>query len=172
MQRQQARGDKKKELDAVLYVTCWTSFHMFNLAISGHFEEEYGADFDMAAPDAQSAHLSTRRRYRYVLLPEPLLKYSSRLQTDKENQTELANYDAKVYKTSAQMADAIHAELRGMKIPFFVLRRDLIQGSSTSALEAKGSNASAGNETSKVSKAELLALQRRMLELLEDLCKE
>lgn len=71
------------------------------------------------------------------------------------------------------MADALCAELRGLKIPFFALRESLIQESSTSVPEtAAGKNASGESDSSKLSKAELVALQRRMLELLEDLCKE
>lgn len=94
-------------------------------------------------------------------------------QTEKENEAEIANYDAKVYKASAQMADALTAELRGLKIPFFALRKSLIQGSSPSDLgSGHGKDAVDNNESSKVSKSELAALQRRMLELLEDLCKE
>lgn len=87
-----------------------------------------------------------------------------------ENKEELANYDSKVYRASAQMADAMTAELRGLKIPFFVIQKDLIQeppepGSVPS--QDKGPEGSA-----KVAKDELASFQRRMLELLQDLCKE
>lgn len=106
-------------------------------------------------------------------LQHPLFKYSSILQTEKENQAELANYDAKVYRASAQLANSLNAELRGLKIPFFALRQNLIHESSTNVPEgANGKSALSENESSKLSKAELAALQRRMLELLEDLCKE
>ena len=104
------------------------------------------------------------------------LKYcANNFQTSKEDQAELANYDAKVYRASAQMADALFAELRGLRIPFFVLKQSLIQDSSTSAT---GDSSSLKSEDrvesgpSKLTKSELVDLQRRMLELLEDLCKE
>lgn len=50
--------------------------------------------------------------------PKASFAHAERAQTEKENQAELATYDAKVYKASAQMADALAAELRGLKIPF------------------------------------------------------
>lgn len=65
------------------------------------------------------------------------------------------------------MADALTAELRGHQIPFFVLKKTLVQDSSSSAeLD------STPDTDSKLSKSDLVDLQRRMLELLEDLCKE
>ncbi|KAJ5915464.1 hypothetical protein N7466_011397 [Penicillium verhagenii] len=118
LQRQQARGDKKKELDAVL------------LSI--------GAPID-----------------------------SKQLSTAEEDQAELTNYDAKIYKASVQMADALTSELRGLQIPFFVLKKSLIQDSLSSA-EPDG--ASGGDP--RLSKSDLQDLQRRMLGMLEDLCKD
>lgn len=106
------------------------------------------------------------------------------IQTPEEDQTELANYDAKVYKASAQMADALASELRGMGIPFFVLRTSLIQDSSCSERESpttaqnavssphKNQNQNHHPDASKLTRSELKDLQRRMLELLQDLCKE
>lgn len=71
------------------------------------------------------------------------------------------------------MADALNAELRGLKIPFFAIRQDLVRESSTNVpVAAKGENIRSEGESSKLSKIELVALQQRMLELLEDLCKE
>ncbi|KAJ5127399.1 hypothetical protein N7448_008178 [Penicillium atrosanguineum] len=122
--KQQARGEKKKELDAVL--------------------RSIGAPVDS--------------------------KEVSSMEEDKE---ELANYDAKVYRASAQMTDAMTAELRGLKIPFFVIQQSLIQ-EPTESNSIKGFSAQEkrleGSAT--VTKAELASLQRRMLELLQDLCKE
>lgn len=65
------------------------------------------------------------------------------------------------------MADALTAELRGHQIPFFVLKKSLVQDSASSA-EPDGSS----DKELKLSKSELIDLQRRMLQLLEDLCKE
>jgi hypothetical protein len=71
------------------------------------------------------------------------------------------------------MADAMTAELRGLKIPFFVIQKSLIQESSESqAIEASSTKNNAPEGSLKVTKAELASFQRRMLELLQDLCKE
>lgn len=65
------------------------------------------------------------------------------------------------------MADALTSELRGHQIPFFVLKKSLVQDSASSAeLD------STSDKEPKLSKSDLIDLQRRMLQLLEDLCKE
>lgn len=70
----------------------------------------------------------------------------------------------KVYKASVDMAKALDVELRRLGMPFFAIRPELI-GSESSDGEA------IGNPTV-IPKEELAKLQRRMLGLLEDLCKE
>lgn len=95
------------------------------------------------------------------------------IQNTVQDREELANYDAKVYKASAQMADAMTAELRGLKIPFFVIQKSLIQESSElDSSEASSAQGNGSEGSFQVTKAELASLQRRMLELLQDLCKE
>lgn len=85
-------------------------------------------------------------------------------QTAKEEKAELDNYDAKVYKASAQMATALVSELKGLDIPFFALKQSLVLGDTPSETAEKGSP--------NVTKSELVDFQRKMLNLLEDLCKE
>lgn len=89
-------------------------------------------------------------------------------------QVELEDYDRKVYKASAQMADALIAELRGMKIAFFVLQKNLIYHSDTTEKRPPIRNADGPGDASpaKLTESDLANLQRRMLGLLEDLCKE
>ncbi|KAJ5553183.1 hypothetical protein N7494_002561 [Penicillium frequentans] len=118
LQRQGARGDKQKELDAVLR------------SIGAPVESKEGS-------------------------------------TTEEDQAELTNYDTKIYKASVQMVDALTAELRGHQIPFFVLKKSLVRGSASSE-ELNGTS----DVEPKLSKSDLIDLQRRMLQLLEDLCKE
>ncbi|KAJ5825916.1 hypothetical protein N7474_003054 [Penicillium riverlandense] len=76
-----------------------------------------------------------------------------------EDRAALTNYDEKVYKASVQMAETMAAELRGMGIPFFgkglVVRDEAVN-----------------DDKAKLTASELHDLQRRMLELLQDLCKE
>jgi hypothetical protein len=75
------------------------------------------------------------------------------------------------------MTDALISELRGLGIPFFKIRKDLIQDSSTGT-GTPGSSVAQIQEpnptrvSSQITKSELVKLQQRMLELLEDLCKE
>lgn len=79
-------------------------------------------------------------------------------QTEEENAAELKNYDDKVYRASVDMADALVLELRGLGIPFFAIKRDLIDSSKAA--------------TPTIPRRDLETFQRRMLELLQDLCKE
>nr|XP_001396192.2 hypothetical protein ANI_1_542114 [Aspergillus niger CBS 513.88] len=75
---------------------------------------------------------------------------NKQVSTAEEDRAELTNYDAKVYKASRQMSDAMIAELKALRIPFFTIKKGLQQ----------------------LSREELSALQLRMLELLQDLCKK
>lgn len=92
---------------------------------------------------------------------------SKGVSTAEEDQTELRTYDAKIYAASKQMAQALTLELRGLGIPFFSIRRDLVSGH-----ENKSNNADDKKQNDKLPRDELSALQRKMLELLQDLCRE
>lgn len=71
------------------------------------------------------------------------------------------------------MTDAMTAELRGLKIPFFVIQQSLIQEpTESSSINESSSQEKRPEGSATVTKAELASLQRRMLELLQDLCKE
>ncbi|KAJ5120434.1 Protein of unknown function DUF2458 [Penicillium bovifimosum] len=96
---------------------------------------------------------------------------------EKEYAAELAAYDAKVHGAATQMSDALTAELRGLNVPFFTLRKDMIQEERDRNDPSAPSNPPVptvgyGGGNPPISKSELVKLQRRMLELLEDLCKE
>ncbi|KAI9042243.1 uncharacterized protein KD926_005743 [Aspergillus affinis] len=85
-------------------------------------------------------------------------------QTVEEDEAELKRYDVKVYRASKQMAEAMTGELRGLQIPFFSIKSALIDSSSnTNPTPSSGGL---------LPREELSSLQRRMLELLQDLCKE
>lgn len=62
------------------------------------------------------------------------------------------------------MADALMSELRGLDIPFFALKQSLVvqESDKDDQTQAQG----------KINSSELLQLRKRMLGLLEDLCKE
>ncbi|KAJ5186843.1 hypothetical protein N7449_009837 [Penicillium cf. viridicatum] len=93
--------------------------------------------------------------------------------TEKELAAEIATYDAKVHKAAVQMGDAIIAELRGLGIPFFTLRKELVEDNppKIEGSQPRSQTDSTGTTSSPIAKSELVNLQQRMLELLEDLCK-
>jgi hypothetical protein len=97
-------------------------------------------------------------------------------QTAEENRAELDNYDMKVYKASRQMADAMMGELRALQIPFFSIKQSLVFDSAgkEGAGLGVGSLHSTGDSRGQrgLGSDELAVLRRRMLELLQDLCRE
>ncbi|OJJ42976.1 hypothetical protein ASPZODRAFT_75369 [Penicilliopsis zonata CBS 506.65] len=89
--------------------------------------------------------------------------------TPEEDRAEVARYDAKVYKASVQMAEALHTELRALQMPFFAINRHLVV---SEASKDDGNKLLNADTQGTVTQDELSALQRRILELLQDICKE
>ncbi|KAL1861918.1 hypothetical protein Plec18170_000742 [Paecilomyces lecythidis] len=144
VEKQKARGEKKKKLDEVLR--------------------------SVGAPVSESKEVSVMplRLTAVFLLRE---------KTAEEDRAELSNYDAKVYKASADMAKALDSELRALGIPFFAVKHTLVKAaageggkamSESSAIHTKLEE----SEDGMLSREELSALQRRMVELLQDLCNQ
>lgn len=93
--------------------------------------------------------------------------------TAEEDKAELNTYDSKIYSASTQMAQALTLELRGLGIPFFSIQRYLVVDKN----DNKHTNTDTGTDRDvkqqqKLPRDQLANLQRRMLELLLDLCKE
>ncbi|EFQ97761.1 hypothetical protein MGYG_00802 [Nannizzia gypsea CBS 118893] len=87
-----------------------------------------------------------------------------------EDELEIKRYDEKVYTASMEMSKALHSELKALGIPFFAIKEELIQPTSSGS-DSKPPNID--NRTEKcVTAEEVKALQLRMLDLLQDLCKE
>ncbi|KAK2747890.1 hypothetical protein FQN55_004767 [Onygenales sp. PD_40] len=84
--------------------------------------------------------------------------------TPEDDKLEVDTYDTKVYKALTSMSKALDAELRSLGIPFFCIQHKLVSPTSTT------DSATASSEL--LSSDNLAALQRRILQLLEDLCKE
>ena len=79
----------------------------------------------------------------------------------KADQAELDAYDKKVYRRLMDMTADFDRQLRGLQVPFFAIKHDLVildDGRQTES-EAKG----------KIDKGELRELQKKMTETLEDL---
>ncbi|KAF7168515.1 hypothetical protein CNMCM5623_001535 [Aspergillus felis] len=101
---------------------------------------------------------------------------TKQVSTAEEDQAELGNYNAKVYRASKQMAEAMTCELRNLGIPFFTIKESLISDAPRALQNGNSrrhqSAESANQYEALLSRDELSVLQRRMLELLQDLCKE
>ncbi|CRG89798.1 hypothetical protein PISL3812_06837 [Talaromyces islandicus] len=83
-------------------------------------------------------------------------------QQTKENAVELAYHDAKVYKAAAELSRTTEAELRRLGVPFFAVDESLVLSATDKDTVVEG----------KISKEQLAVLKRRMLELLQDLCRD
>ncbi|KAJ0416639.1 hypothetical protein BJY00DRAFT_316643 [Aspergillus carlsbadensis] len=96
------------------------------------------------------------------------------ISTAEEDAAEIQNYDGKVYKASKQMADAMTLELRALHVPFFCIKQSLVAGeiADQKGELSQGHAGVTGDNQGRISVDELSALQQRMLELLQDLCKE
>ena len=79
-------------------------------------------------------------------------------QPDLPPEKEMEIYDKKVYKACQEMAAATTKELAKLEVPFFCTMKGLVSGKGTE--RRKGT----------ITEEELVGLQKRMLELLEDLC--
>ncbi len=114
---------------------------------------------------------------------------------------ELAAFDAKVYRAQQQMVKEMNGKLRALGVPFFGTRTDLVilksesregsrevtpgggdggggkEGSAGPAgggREGKGKEGSlgGGGEKKRITETELVELQKKMLDILQDLCEE
>jgi hypothetical protein len=96
------------------------------------------------------------------------------LQTPEDDQAEIKRYDAKVYKASVDMSRALDSELRALGIPFFAIQHKLVRPPSMVETVNYSTPVEAEGTESKdiISTEQLAAFQRRMLELLQDLCIE
>ncbi len=80
----------------------------------------------------------------------------------------------KVYKASIDMAKAMTAELMNLGVPFFGMKSDVLRTRPKKEARSgyEGLADVAKSNEDKLGEDELMKLQKRMLELLEDLCKE
>ncbi|EAW11818.1 uncharacterized protein ACLA_005740 [Aspergillus clavatus NRRL 1] len=124
----------------------------------------------------QKARIEKKKELDAVLRSVGAPVDTKQVSTVEEDQAELGNYDAKVYKASRQMAEAMTSELRALRIPFFTLRENLISEVSKHPRDdASASHSPHGSGSTKgdpLTREEVSVLQRRMLELLQDLCRE
>lgn len=85
----------------------------------------------------------------------------------------MLRYDKKVHKACGEMINATMAELQAIGVPFFGLRRELVvQEGKVEVDQEMDGGVRKENGRKRLREEEVLALQRRMVELLEDLCQE
>jgi hypothetical protein len=89
------------------------------------------------------------------------------VQTTEREQAELTQYDAKVYRACKAMTDAQTSALKVLGVPFFGTKPGLILHESEESVE--GSIKEGGASGQKVTKRQLLELQRKMLNHLMEL---
>lgn len=80
-----------------------------------------------------------------------------------DNQKELDEYEIKVWRAQRDMATAMERELKRLGVPFFGTREELI------VAEVSGNDM---QDKAKITKQELVKMQRRMVQHLEDLYAE
>lgn len=89
-------------------------------------------------------------------------------QTEEEKAAELVFYDLKVYRAQRAMQDALGAELKSLGVPFFGTNADRILPDDSDDVDV----GSQPKWSPRVTKLELLGLQRKMIAYLEDMYKE
>ncbi|KAL4963547.1 uncharacterized protein BDV14DRAFT_176382 [Aspergillus stella-maris] len=133
--------------------------------------------------EKQSARKEKKRELDEVLRKVGAPVDEKDVSTAAEDQAEITNYDAKVYRASRQMADAMLAELKALDVPFFCTSRSLVTSEGDGVDKAGFPNAAGRSgdtgiptampeKQGRLSVDELVILQKRMLELLRDLCRE
>ncbi|KAK3673013.1 hypothetical protein LTR78_007124 [Recurvomyces mirabilis] len=88
-------------------------------------------------------------------------------QTDVEKDAELAAFDRKIFAAQVAMEEAMTGELKGLGVPFFGTKTDLIRGDASIVPMGGGLN---GNAL--VNEVDLMALRRKMVQHLEDLYRD
>lgn len=113
-----------------------------------------------AARDTSSAQLSSI--FASLGVPVPSASAAAAPQRDLEaERRELAAYDAKVYKQLLALAGDFDRQLRGLGVPFYAIKHELV------VLEEGRRKVGAGAGAGRIDKGELRELQRRMLGWLE-----
>lgn len=92
---------------------------------------------------------------------------------EEDSAEELRVFDAKVYRAQVQMVKEMSAKLKGLGVPFFGTRGEMVRKEDVSKVsEGDGEKKGAGRDDRRIGEAELVELQRRMIGILEDLCSE
>ncbi|KAH0536195.1 hypothetical protein FGG08_006903 [Glutinoglossum americanum] len=93
--------------------------------------------------------------------------------TPEQDAQELRTFEVKVYKASVEMAKAMSSDLKSLGVPFFGTKPNLVRRKGPGPVNGVpvGGGGGPGGEDGRIDDQELVKLQRKMLELLEDMCK-
>ncbi|KAJ4304930.1 hypothetical protein N0V90_000458 [Kalmusia sp. IMI 367209] len=113
----------------------------------------------------QTAKRENEKAHLAVLSLPGLAGTITPLRTPECEKEELEQYDQKVYRACQRMVGAQKAQLKSLGVPFFGVRPDLMLPDGCEA----GAGTEDGQEAKKVTKKEVLELQRKMLNHLMEL---
>ncbi|KAF2993387.1 hypothetical protein E8E13_000588 [Curvularia kusanoi] len=117
-------------------------------------------------------HVAKREREavgRAALSLPGLLKDTPILRTPERETEELEQYDAKAYRASKAMVEVQSSELKVLGVPFFGVRPHLLASDDEVVGTDEEEAGSKDGEPKKITKGQVLELQRRMLRYLCDL---
>jgi hypothetical protein len=90
------------------------------------------------------------------------------IQTPEEDKAEMDKFDLKVYRASQQMSEVHSLELKKLGVPFFGVNPKLIIANELQQVAASHNPLS----QAAITEAELLELQGKMIQYLEDMYKD
>jgi hypothetical protein len=111
--------------------------------------------------------LRAHRCFVYDSHPSSLRVDADLDQTPEHEEEELDQYDAKVYRACRAMVDSQTSSLKVLGVPFFGIKPQLVVGSSYDPMEISDSQSAPAD--GKITKEQLLELQRKMLNHLMEL---
>ncbi|KAF7894756.1 uncharacterized protein EAF01_010206 [Botrytis porri] len=85
---------------------------------------------------------------------------------------ELETFDMKVYKAQTQMVREMNGKLRNLGISFFGTKSELVRIPGKNDATNRTGTASTEGEKSMIDENELVELQKKMLNILEDMCND
>ncbi|KAF2872120.1 hypothetical protein BDV95DRAFT_36535 [Massariosphaeria phaeospora] len=119
--------------------------------------------------EEQTAKRENEETHRAALSFPGFLQGTAPLRTPEREKEELDQYDQKVYRASKQMADSQSSQLKSLGVPFFGVRPDLMLPEGSEPASTGGTESGKLASLKKITKEELLELQRKMLNHLMEL---
>jgi hypothetical protein len=115
----------------------------------------------------QKVKRENEKTHRAALSLPGLLDNTAPLRTPEREKEELDQYDKKVYKACRLMVESQGTQLKGLGVPFFGVRAELVVLDSGEPTEDKGLSGQEANK--KITKKEMIELQRKMLNHLMEM---